>query len=74
MPMELSVNMPRNCAAGICREPGVHQWIGATNGGGLALVALTVTWWFCDEHDEWHRNEALARTFAGQPLQPRGAS
>lgn len=64
----MEVLLPEECAAPDCERPPTRQWVGASNGVGLGFTALTVTWWFCDEHDKWHRDHL--KEVGGRPVGP----
>jgi hypothetical protein len=45
------------CGAAGCSKPGYWKWTGKASGCNLAMVVVSVTFYLCDGHDQWHREE-----------------
>ena len=67
--MDWEENGKPECAAMGCTKPGYWKWQ-ASGITGVAMVALkSAEFYFCDGHDEWHRNPEWK--FGSKPLEKR---
>ena len=58
------------CGASGCNNPGYWRWQGKAAGAYLAMVVVSVTFYLCDAHDEWHRTEKR-HYFNAKPMEKR---
>jgi hypothetical protein len=59
----------KKCSAQECHNPGVWEWEGIADVRMTMLLNVHCIWWFCNEHDAWHRTSEYK--IQGRPLQER---